>query len=374
MVVVGALLCLGIANISARATWHAVEDGVLWTAQPQGVVAADIAAGTAAAAGGIRRGDLLIAIDDRPVQQVSDIEEVLRGAEAGQSARYTILRLGAREVVDVRIAPIPSGPRALYFFLAAVGIFTLLVGGAVRLRRPRDPATLHFFWLSVAFFGVFTFSFSGRLDRLDWVFYWADAVSMLLLAAALPALHVDFSRSCPAMDGRSDSARVIVPLAYVPALVLGIAHVVALARSGGDAGRFVRVLETLDRVEFLYLAGCLIGGLAALVRALTRGAVDHRPAAVAVDCVGHGARRRALRARLRAAVRARRRPVTADAAVRDSARVDSAGVRLGDCPLSPHGHRGDRQARARLRGGARRDRGDLRRAAARRPARLAQGR
>src|SRR3989442_145994 len=82
-------------------------------------------------------------------------------------------------VVDVRIAPIPSGPRALYFFLAAVGIFTLLVGGAVRLRRPRDPATLHFFWLSVAFFGVFTFSFSGRLDRLDWIFYWGDAVSML---------------------------------------------------------------------------------------------------------------------------------------------------------------------------------------------------
>ena len=31
----------------------------------------------------------------------------------------------------------------------------------------------------------------------------------------------------------------------------------------------MRVLETLDRLEFLYLAGCLIGGLAALVRALT---------------------------------------------------------------------------------------------------------
>ena len=146
-VVVGALLCLGIANISARATWHAVEDGVLWTAQAEGVVAADVAAGTAAAAVGIKRGDLLLAIDDRPVQQVSDIEDVLRGAEAGQTARYTILRLGTREVVDVRIAPIPSGPRALYFFLAAVGIFTLLVGGGVRLRRPRDPATLHFFWL-----------------------------------------------------------------------------------------------------------------------------------------------------------------------------------------------------------------------------------
>ena len=122
VVLASALLCLGIANISARATWHAVEDGVLWTAQPEGVVAADVAAGTAASAVGIRRGDLLLAIDDRPVQQVADIEEVLRGAEAGQTARYTILRLGTREVVDVRIAPIPSGPRALYFLLSLIHI------------------------------------------------------------------------------------------------------------------------------------------------------------------------------------------------------------------------------------------------------------
>jgi membrane-associated protease RseP (regulator of RpoE activity) len=134
-------LCLGIANISARATWHAVEDGVLWTAQADGVVASDIARGTSAAAVGIRRGDLLLAIDDRPVQQVADIEQLLQGAAAGQTARYTILRLGTREVVDVRIAPIPSGPRALYFFLAAVGIFTLVVGAAVRLRRPRFSAS-----------------------------------------------------------------------------------------------------------------------------------------------------------------------------------------------------------------------------------------
>ena len=69
VLVVSGLLCLGIANISARATWHAVEDGVLWTTQSEGVVATDIAPGTPAAAVGIRRGDLLVAIDDRPVEQ-----------------------------------------------------------------------------------------------------------------------------------------------------------------------------------------------------------------------------------------------------------------------------------------------------------------
>ena len=50
------------------------------------------------------------------------------------------------------LAPMPSGTGLFYYVLAAVGIFTLLVGAAVRARRPTDQATLHFFWLSVAFF------------------------------------------------------------------------------------------------------------------------------------------------------------------------------------------------------------------------------
>ena len=52
------------------------------------------------------------------------------------------------------VAPVPSSPLPLYFALAAVGIFSLLVGASVRLRRPDHQATLHFFWLTVAFFGV----------------------------------------------------------------------------------------------------------------------------------------------------------------------------------------------------------------------------
>src|SRR5947208_14733076 len=80
-----------------------------------------------------------------------------------------------------------AAPQAssMYYVLAAVGLFTLLVGASVRLRRPRYQATLHFFWLCVAFFGAFTFSFNGPFDRLDWVFYWGDATAMALLPPLL---------------------------------------------------------------------------------------------------------------------------------------------------------------------------------------------
>jgi two-component system, NtrC family, sensor kinase len=267
--VVSGLLCLGAANIAARATWREVEDGVLWRAQAEGIVAAEVAPGTPAADVGLRRGDLLLAIDDRPVQEVADVVAVLHASSTGRTLRYTTLRLGTREVIDVRVAPVPTGPGALYFVLAAVGIFTLLVGGAVRLRRPRDPATLHFFWLAVAFFGVFTFSFSGRLDRLDWVFYWADAISIL----ALPPLFLHFTMVFPERPRRwsgGAAGHAFVLVAYAPAVVLGLTRIAAVAQSASDAASFVRTTATLDRFEFLYLATCLIGGLGFLVRALSQ--------------------------------------------------------------------------------------------------------
>jgi two-component system, NtrC family, sensor kinase len=265
--VVSVLLSLGVANIVARASFREVEDGVLWTQTPEGVMAADIAESTPAAAVGLTRGDLLLAIDDRPVQQVSDVINALHASEAGASARYTVLRLGTREVVDLRIAPVPNGSGPFYFLLAGIGMFTLLVGGSVRMRRPRDPATLHFFWLSVAFFGVFTFSFSGRLDRLDWIFYWGDAISILVL----PPLFLHFALVFPERGRRWTSGtvgRIVVPLIYLPAVLLASARVVALLKSASDAPRFLAVIASLDRAEYGYLALCFIAGLVALTRAL----------------------------------------------------------------------------------------------------------
>src|SRR5215510_14713050 len=70
---VSVLLCLGAANIAARAACREVEDGVLWASRAEGVVAADIADGTPAAAVGIERGDLLLSINDRPIEDPADV-------------------------------------------------------------------------------------------------------------------------------------------------------------------------------------------------------------------------------------------------------------------------------------------------------------
>src|SRR5688572_30854486 len=161
------LLALGLANVVSRATSNEVEDGVLWVERAVGVVAAEVAQPSAASRADIRPGDVLIAVDNQPIETRGDVLAVQQVARAGDRHTYTVLRLGSREVASVSLAPMPSGAGLYYYVLAAVGIFTLLVGAAVRARRPTDQATPHSFWLPVAFFGPYTSSFSARLDRAD---------------------------------------------------------------------------------------------------------------------------------------------------------------------------------------------------------------
>jgi len=268
LAVVAVLLALGSANILLRASWHEVEDGVLWVSRPEGVVAGDVSLTGPGMAAGLTVGDVLLAIDGESIEQPLDVADRLHGARQGTGLSYAVLRLGARELVQVTLEPIAQGNRTLYFVLAAVAIFTLLVGLSVRLRRPGDQATLHFFWLCVAFFGVFAFSFSGRLDRLDWFFFWADVVSILLL----PPLFVHFALVFPDRPDawiRRPVGRAMLPLVYLPALLIGGGRVAVF--SGMPIVSSLQVaLEFLDRAELFVLSVSLAGGLAIWVRALAR--------------------------------------------------------------------------------------------------------
>ena len=263
------LLALGLANVVSRATSWEVEDGVLWVERAVGVVAAEISAPSAASRAGVRTGDILIAIDNQPIEGRADVLAIQHAARPGDRHTYTLLRLGSRELANVSLAPMPSGAGLFYYVLAAVGIFTLLVGAAVRARRPTDQATLHFFWLSVAFFGLFTFSFSGRLDRVDWVFYWGDALALMVL----PPLFLHFALVFPErphMPGYSALLARWLPALYLPGAVLASTRALAVLRSGLDPEYFVRVISLLDRLEYIYLAVYFAGGLAILLRALSR--------------------------------------------------------------------------------------------------------
>ena len=263
--VVAVLITLGIANVVMRARWHEVEDGVLWGARSHGITALEVAPDSPAAAAGVRTGDVLLAVNGVPVESPADVVEYQHQGTAGLTLSYTLLRIGSREALEVTLAE-SARPASMYFVLASVGLFTLIVGASVRLRRPRDQATLHFFWLCVAFFGAFTFSFNGPFDRLDWTFYWGDAVSMALLPPLLLHFTLVFPER-PSTKGRAARPFLrLLPAMYLPAIVLGAARIAAVVRGASDGALLSRTLDVLDRLEPVYLLVCAVAAIVVLAR------------------------------------------------------------------------------------------------------------
>jgi two-component system NtrC family sensor kinase len=268
LAVVACLIVLAALNISTRA-WTEADDGALWVENGSDVIASVVASPSPASRAGILPGDKLLKIDDRLINGRADIVAVLHSASPSIPLQYVLIRQGDSEMLTVQVEGIPTGTHWLYLALAGVGIFSLLVGTSVRLRRPENQATLHFFWLSVAFFGVLAFSYSGRLNTLDWVFYWGDVVATLLL----PPLFVHFALVFPERPdswAKSERGRALLPLIYLPSLLLGGARVATVIRGERHGDVLSSVVSFVERAEYLYLALCLIGGLVIMVRALYR--------------------------------------------------------------------------------------------------------
>ena len=265
--IVAMLLCLAAANVVVRANWHEVEDGVLWADESAGVVARAVASESPGHVAGLVEGDLLLAINGRAVESRGDVLDILHAATQGERLGYTVLRLVDRQLYELTLEAAPSSDIPLYFVLVGVGIFALLIGTSVRVNRPGTPATLHFFWLTVAFFGVFAFSFSGRFDRLDWAFFWADAISTLLLAPLFIHFALVFPERTPGR-WRDRLGRWLAPVIYLPAVLLGMALVDAV--TFGQGPQLTRTVDLIWRFELAYLAACLIGGLATMIVALKR--------------------------------------------------------------------------------------------------------
>ena len=353
------------------ARWHEVEDGVLWSARAEGVTAVEVAPDRPAARAGIERGDVLLAVNGAPVADAGRRRRV--SASQRTRARACATRCcasGRSQALEVSLAPAPRGS-SMYFVLAAVGLFTLLVGASVRLRRPRDQATLHFFWLCVAFFGVvhLLVQRSVRSARLGLLL--GRRGRDRAAAAAAAAFHAGLPGAAASADADRDRRRSRARLARAADVSAG-----AGARRGARSSRsrarrtalsgalFSRVLDVLDRAEPVYLFVCAVAALAVLVRAFREITSVTGAASAALDRVGHGARRRAVRVRLRAAVGARHRSAAGAAADGDPARPRAADLRVGDRPLPAARRRSHHQARARLHRVPRRERRALRRAAA----------
>src|SRR4030042_2066785 len=68
-----------------------------------------------------------------------------------------------------------------YMYLCIVGFSVLTFGIFILIRGKNEALAKAFFYTMLLLFSVYTFSFVGVLNALDWLFYWIDEIALLLL-------------------------------------------------------------------------------------------------------------------------------------------------------------------------------------------------
>ncbi len=210
------LLTLAVHNIQQKSRFEILDDGVFWEQRDGRLTAIRIDPDGPAFRAGLQVGDVLVLLDHEPVAQATDVRQALDGAKGGQQITYQIVRERAQEALALTVEPLPTGNVPVYYFLAAVGIFTLGVGTFVYVRRRGVAATAHFYMLCLFWFLAFGFSFTGELDGWDRAFFWMDVAGLLFF----PPIFLHFALCFPTKQTLVEGRPWILWAVYVPAALL----------------------------------------------------------------------------------------------------------------------------------------------------------
>jgi PAS domain S-box-containing protein len=214
---------------------------------------------------GIREGDRLEAINGKPIKQGLDAVREIFHAGVSSQATYQLQRKGEEFQTKLVLAPQASS-KSLGDYLELVGLLYLFIGTFILFRRWTAPKSLHFYIFCLASFVLYSFSYTGKLNLFDWTIYWLDAAALLLQ----PALFLHFCLSFPERLSIFRERRYVIPLVYVPALVMGAVQVLVATGILVFPLPLLQVRWLLDRVDMVYLAAYFLAGAVALQYAYTR--------------------------------------------------------------------------------------------------------
>src|SRR5437868_11319826 len=140
-----AILILGGRNAQQKRKFIPPDDGASWIAGPQGVQARLVEADGPADKAGIRRGDVLKAINDQDIRNDRHVTKILYELGIWSRATYTIGRDGKEFPTTLVIGPQSEQSLRHQKYLEIIGLIYFLVGAFVLLKRSRAPHALHFY-------------------------------------------------------------------------------------------------------------------------------------------------------------------------------------------------------------------------------------
>ncbi len=211
------LLILGGFNIQQKRIWVAPEDGCFWIQTADGVQARVVSEGGPGYRAGVRQGDILTMINDEPIANDQDVTRILYELGVYKTPTYTLRRNGVEfPTTPVAITPLNQRLVRQRIFLEIIGIYYLLVGGFVLIKRFRARHAMHFYFVCLVSFVLFAYSYTGKLNTFDWTIFWLDTAASVLL----PPLFLHFCLEFPSSQILLKKRRRTLAFLYAPGAVL----------------------------------------------------------------------------------------------------------------------------------------------------------
>ena len=131
------VLILGVLNVQQLHRFIPPDDGVSWIQGPAGIQAHLLVPDGPADKAGIRKDDVLKAINGQTLRNDRHVTQLLYELGVWSRATYTIVRDGQQVDMTVVIGPVPSQILQHQEYLEIIGLIYFLVGLFVLLKRSR---------------------------------------------------------------------------------------------------------------------------------------------------------------------------------------------------------------------------------------------
>ncbi len=187
---------LAASNLRDEGGYDVPTDSAWWVEGNDGSLHAQrVPPGSPAERAGVRTGDEVIAIDERPTPRLAPFVREQFRSGIWSHATYTILRpapvwaLGRPPTrLDIQVILEPAD-RSINHGLRFIALVYLTIGIYVLFRRWTAPKATHFYVFCLASFVLYAFKYTGKFDLLDSIVYWGNAGA----AALQPALFLHFA-------------------------------------------------------------------------------------------------------------------------------------------------------------------------------------
>ena len=191
----GACILAGL-NISRESSYEHPSDGIWWVEAQTGLRAEHVPVGSPGERAGIRKGDILLAINDRSTLRFANHEREVQRSGNWSHASYSISRPIDNHVASPKnfasfLIPVYLEPedRSIYQPFRLMALVYLCIGLYVLFRRWTAPKSTHFFVFCLVSFVLYAFRYTGKFDAFDWTIFWSSIVA----SGLQPALFLHFA-------------------------------------------------------------------------------------------------------------------------------------------------------------------------------------